>query len=100
MPQDGRFFLIANINHFTSLLRNVHLPNSQEMAIRLLLADSRHRLANLDAQAFRGSDLMADQPASPAIPPPKPTEHSAPAAIQRARSRPSAATAAAHLASA
>jgi hypothetical protein len=47
MPQDARFALVANIRHFTSVLQNIDLPAGQQMAIRLLLADSQRRLAKL-----------------------------------------------------
>jgi len=80
MARDARFFLIANIIHFTSLLRNVHLPDRQQLAIRLLLADSRHRLAELDARAFRGADLSAGQPPRSATPPRAPSVPTAPVA--------------------
>ena len=100
MPQDARFALVANIRHFTSVLQNIDLPAGQQMAIRLLLADSQRRLAKLDAQAFRCADLASGQPPSSATPPRAPSVTNAPYASPLGAQPPSAPITAGHPASA
>jgi hypothetical protein len=69
-----RFCLTANIEHFTTLLQNRQLDEKQEAAVRLLLAESRIKLAEIEA------DGMPLVHRFPAIPLPTPTARTAPSA--------------------
>jgi hypothetical protein len=89
MPHHTRFCLIANIEHFTSVLENFRMDARQVRVAELLLAESWYRLADLEASGT----LPADQTSLIAIPPPMPTEQTAPAATPPVAPRPSVSTA-------
>jgi hypothetical protein len=76
MPVDVRFFLLANIDHFTAQLQSGCLDERQAAATRALLANTRLRWAYLEMQAAGN-----DQPFRAVTPPPPPIAPTMPAAI-------------------
>jgi hypothetical protein len=72
MPQDAQFFLLSNIDHFTTLLQNHLLEERQEVAVRLLLAESWYRLAAMEKQVDLDGSLSPAQFPWGATPPPAP----------------------------
>jgi hypothetical protein len=65
MPQNAQFFLLANIDHFTTLLQDHRLDARQEVAVRLLLAESWHRLSAMEPSGAQPGDQSPPLPISP-----------------------------------
>jgi hypothetical protein len=96
MPQNAQFFLLANINHFATLLQDEHLEGSQEVAARLLLAECWYRLAAMEKPVDRAGRFSLARFPRVATPPPAPIARSCPAAIPPVAQLPSASPAAGH----
>jgi hypothetical protein len=68
MAQEDRLLLLANIEHFDVLLLGSHLDPQQEAAGRFLLAESKWRLAEMDARPalnfFPGAPISRFVPAA------------------------------------
>jgi len=65
MPVDVRFFLLANIEHFTAQLQGGGLDERQEAATRMLLANARLRCGFLEIQAATNNARSPPNPLPP-----------------------------------